>query len=263
MGHLGAGSDARPRPARGDGGDRRPRPDRPGQAVGRRLRASAARSSRTSNTTVRSGATPGRRRSPTSTTTRTTSTSTPIRTRCGSGCATSSRCTTTTSTTSMRHPVGRRRARAQGSWPPDLEPRHDPRADQGEHRDAPGMVIFDDPPSHTAYRGLMSRVFTPRKMNAIEPEVRRYCQVELDALDGADRVRRHRGARRQDADACHRHAARHPRGGPASDPRPVRQRSPPRLGRRLQLGVHGLRQFAPRATSATTSTGGSRIPPTT
>jgi len=49
----------------------------------------------------------------------------------------------------------------------------------------PGMVIFDDPPSHTAYRGLMSRVFTPRKMNAIEPEVRRYCQVELDALDGA------------------------------------------------------------------------------
>ena len=24
----------------------------------------------------------------------------------------------------------------------------------------PGMVIFDDPPSHTAYRGLMSRVFT-------------------------------------------------------------------------------------------------------
>ena len=48
----------------------------------------------------------------------------------------------------------------------------------------PGMVIFDDPPSHTAYRGLMSRVFTPRKMNAIEPEVRRYCQIELDALEG-------------------------------------------------------------------------------
>ena len=49
----------------------------------------------------------------------------------------------------------------------------------------PGMVLFDDPPSHTAYRGLMSRVFTPRKMNAIEPEVRRYCEVELDALEGA------------------------------------------------------------------------------
>ncbi len=79
----------------------------------------------------------------------------------------------------------------------------------------PGMVIFDDPPSHTAYRGLMSRVFTPRKMNAIEPEVRRYCQIELDAIDGADRVRHHRGARGEDADARHRDAARHPRSRPA------------------------------------------------
>jgi cytochrome P450 len=49
----------------------------------------------------------------------------------------------------------------------------------------PGMLIFDDPPSHTAYRGLLSRVFTPRKMNAIEPQVRRYCNVALDAVDGA------------------------------------------------------------------------------
>jgi cytochrome P450 len=49
----------------------------------------------------------------------------------------------------------------------------------------PGMVIFDDPPSHTAYRGLMSRVFTPRKMNAIEPQVRKFCVDELDAIDGA------------------------------------------------------------------------------
>jgi cytochrome P450 len=51
----------------------------------------------------------------------------------------------------------------------------------------PGMLIFDDPPSHTVYRGLMSRVFTPRKMNAIEPQVRAYCVDALDALDGADR----------------------------------------------------------------------------
>ena len=46
----------------------------------------------------------------------------------------------------------------------------------------------------------MSRVFTPRKMNAIEPEVRRYCQIELDALEG-QRVRHHRGAGGEDADA--------------------------------------------------------------
>lgn len=51
----------------------------------------------------------------------------------------------------------------------------------------PGMVIFDDPPSHTVYRGLMSRVFTPRKMNAIEPQVRAYCADMLDAIDGANR----------------------------------------------------------------------------
>ena len=49
------------------------------------------------------------------------------------------------------------------------------------------MLIFDDPPSHTVYRGLMSRVFTPRKMNAIEPQVRAFCSDALDALDGADR----------------------------------------------------------------------------
>lgn len=51
----------------------------------------------------------------------------------------------------------------------------------------PGMLIFDDPPSHTVYRGLLSRVFTPRQMNAIEPQVRRYCADALDATDGLDR----------------------------------------------------------------------------
>src|SRR5262249_39636866 len=51
----------------------------------------------------------------------------------------------------------------------------------------PGLVLFDDPPRHTAYRGLMSRVFTPRKMNAIEPQVRPYTADMLDALDGQDR----------------------------------------------------------------------------
>ncbi len=51
----------------------------------------------------------------------------------------------------------------------------------------PGMMIFDDPPRHTVYRGLMSRVFTPRKMNAIEPQVRAYCADILDRLDGTDR----------------------------------------------------------------------------
>jgi cytochrome P450 len=50
-----------------------------------------------------------------------------------------------------------------------------------------GMVIFEDPPSHTVYRGLLSRVFTPRRMNSIEPEVRQYCADALDALAGQTR----------------------------------------------------------------------------
>jgi cytochrome P450 len=50
-----------------------------------------------------------------------------------------------------------------------------------------GMVIFEDPPNHTVYRSLLSRVFTPRKMNAIEPQIRRYAAAELDELVGADR----------------------------------------------------------------------------
>jgi len=49
-----------------------------------------------------------------------------------------------------------------------------------------GMVIFEDPPSHDCYRGLLSRVFTPKKMNAIEPQVRKFCRDALDPLVGSD-----------------------------------------------------------------------------
>ncbi len=51
----------------------------------------------------------------------------------------------------------------------------------------PGMVIFDDPPSHTVYRGLLSRVFTPRRMNAIEPQVRAFAADALDSVVGESR----------------------------------------------------------------------------
>jgi cytochrome P450 len=51
----------------------------------------------------------------------------------------------------------------------------------------PGIFIFEDPPLHTVHRGLMSRVFTPRKMAAIEPQVRSYCVGALDRLVGRDR----------------------------------------------------------------------------
>ena len=49
-----------------------------------------------------------------------------------------------------------------------------------------GMFICDDPPRHTAYRGVLSRVFTPHKMQALEPKIRSYCAGLLDPFVGAD-----------------------------------------------------------------------------
>lgn len=48
-----------------------------------------------------------------------------------------------------------------------------------------GMVIFEDPPSHQCYRGVLSRVFTPRRISALEPQIRKYCTDALDPLVGA------------------------------------------------------------------------------
>jgi cytochrome P450 len=47
-----------------------------------------------------------------------------------------------------------------------------------------GLVLFEDPPAHDAHRGLMARVFTPKKMNALEPKVREFCARSLDPLVG-------------------------------------------------------------------------------
>ncbi|MET0159214.1 MAG: cytochrome P450 [Acidimicrobiales bacterium] len=47
-----------------------------------------------------------------------------------------------------------------------------------------GAILFEDPPRHDVHRGVMSRVFTPKKMNAIEPKVREFCARTLDPLVG-------------------------------------------------------------------------------
>ncbi len=49
----------------------------------------------------------------------------------------------------------------------------------------PGVIIFEDPPIHTIHRSLLSRVFTPRKMAALEPKIRAFCARSLDPLVGA------------------------------------------------------------------------------
>ena len=50
-----------------------------------------------------------------------------------------------------------------------------------------GVILWEDPPIHTKHRGLLSRVFTPRRMNALEDQARAYCRSCLDPLVGTDR----------------------------------------------------------------------------
>lgn len=48
----------------------------------------------------------------------------------------------------------------------------------------PGIILFEDPPIHDLHRRLLSRVFTPRRMEAIEPLTRAFCVRALDPLVG-------------------------------------------------------------------------------
>jgi cytochrome P450 len=50
----------------------------------------------------------------------------------------------------------------------------------------PGVILWEDPPLHTLHRGLLSRVFTPRRMAALEPQIRDYCARCLDPLVGSE-----------------------------------------------------------------------------
>jgi len=51
----------------------------------------------------------------------------------------------------------------------------------------PGIILMEDPPVHDVHRGLLSRVFTPKRMNALEADVRRFCARSLDPLVGTGR----------------------------------------------------------------------------
>jgi cytochrome P450 len=48
----------------------------------------------------------------------------------------------------------------------------------------PGTLIFEDPPIHDIHRKLLARMFTPRKINALEPKIREYCARSLDPIVG-------------------------------------------------------------------------------
>ncbi len=49
----------------------------------------------------------------------------------------------------------------------------------------PGILIFEDPPIHTIHRSLLSRVFTPRRVAALEPQIRASARSSLDPLVGS------------------------------------------------------------------------------
>jgi cytochrome P450 len=50
----------------------------------------------------------------------------------------------------------------------------------------PGVFIFEDPPQHTAHRRIVQQLFTPRRMNGLEPLVRDLTVKVLEPLVGRD-----------------------------------------------------------------------------
>lgn len=51
----------------------------------------------------------------------------------------------------------------------------------------PGTLIFEDPPIHNIHRNLLARMFTPRKVLALEPRIREFTARCLDPLIGSGR----------------------------------------------------------------------------
>lgn len=53
-------------------------------------------------------------------------------------------------------------------------------------RDDAGMMLWMDPPRHNRYRALVSKIFTPRQISALEPEILAIAQEHLDELRDRD-----------------------------------------------------------------------------
>ena len=52
----------------------------------------------------------------------------------------------------------------------------------------PGLLIMEDPPIHDIHRKLLARMFTPRKIAALEPQIREFCAQSLDPLIGSGHI---------------------------------------------------------------------------
>ena len=62
-------------------------------------------------------------------------------------------------------------------------------------RSTPGQMIFMDPPDHTRLRALVSRAFTPRRVDALEDRIRELSCDFLDRLAEPRLVRLRAGLR--------------------------------------------------------------------
>jgi cytochrome P450 len=51
----------------------------------------------------------------------------------------------------------------------------------------PGLFINEDAPMHTMHRSIVSRLFTPRAVGGLEPQIRALCEEIVDSLQGRDR----------------------------------------------------------------------------
>jgi cytochrome P450 len=49
-------------------------------------------------------------------------------------------------------------------------------------------MLTEDPPSHTRYRQLVSKAFTPKRVNQLEPAIRAICAELVDGFGGASRI---------------------------------------------------------------------------
>jgi cytochrome P450 len=49
-----------------------------------------------------------------------------------------------------------------------------------------GTLLMEDPPIHDLHRALLSRVFTPRRIASLEPQIREFCSRGLDRLADRD-----------------------------------------------------------------------------
>jgi cytochrome P450 len=50
----------------------------------------------------------------------------------------------------------------------------------------PGLFIAEDPPLHTMHRGIVSRLFTPRAVSGLEPQIRALAEEIVEGLVGRD-----------------------------------------------------------------------------